>query len=659
VILFLAGIFLLFAGGIVSLFLHGSLKPSVSAFFSFLSAAILSFVSLNVLFGGDTLKYSFSLPFPIGTVAIVIDPLSAFFILLISVMSFISLVYSIGYIASYKDKGTLPSHYFFLLLLICSMVCVAVVQNVVFFLIIWETMSLSSFFLVIFEDDKKEVLSAGMNYLIMMHISILFIMAGFMALSLHAGSPDFSAFSKVFAENGILKNAIFLCLFIGFGIKSGFVPFHNWLPKAHPAAPSHVSSIMSGVMIKTGIYGILRIIALMGLPTLEMSYFVVGISVVTALYGVLYAIAQHDIKRLLAYHSIENIGIIGIGIGVGMFGLVYGDNLLAVLGFTGALLHVLNHSIFKELLFLGAGSVYTKTRTRDIEKLGGLLKKMPCTGWLFLIGAFAIVGLPPLNGFVSEFIIYIGLLKGFEIKSLDILVIFILSFGSLAFVGSMALLCFTKVFGVAFLGEPRSKEAQQVNNDVSYTMLLPMILLALFIFAIGLFPQYAIKLTIGAAGVLTGARLPVSGIFPIHLMNMVSAIALVFLGLTGSVLLIRSLILANKKREGFKTWDCGYQAPNSRMQYTASSYAAPFLSLFNPFFAVTSDTVKPQGYFPGTAKFNEKKRDVIEYYFIRRLTGFIDGILKKFTWIQSGDTQLYILYGVIFLVVALIVVAVY
>jgi len=539
------------------------------------------------------------------------------------------------------------------------MICVTVVQNAVFFLIVWEIMSLSSFFLVIFEDDKKDVLSAGMNYLIMMHISILFIMAGFMVLSLHAGSPDFSAFSKVFAENGFLKNAIFICLFIGFGIKSGFVPFHNWLPKAHPAAPSHVSSIMSGVMIKTGIYGILRVIALIGSPTLEISYFVLGISVVTVLYGILYAIGQQDIKRLLAYSSIENIGIIGIGIGIGMFGLLYGNDLLAALGFAGALLHILNHSIFKELLFLGAGSIYTNTKTRNIEKLGGLLKKMPYTGWLFLIGAFAIAGLPPFNGFVSEFIIYIGLLKGFEIKSLNILVIFILSFGSLAFVGSMALLCFTKVFGVAFLGEPRSKEAQQVKEDVPYIMLFPMIVLALFIFAIGLFPQYAVKLTAGAAGFLTGAKFSVSAIFPAHLMNMISAIALGFLGLTGFMLLIRSLILANKKRERFKTWDCGYQVPNSRMQYTASSYAAPFLSLFSPFFAVTSDTVKPQGYFPGTAKFNEKKRDVVEYYFIRRLTGFIDGVLKKFTWIQSGDTQLYILYGVIFLVVALIVVAIY
>ena len=658
-ILFIVGIFLLFAGGIVSLFLNESLKPLISVIFSFFSTIILSFVSLKVLFYGDIIKFSFNLPFPIGDVPVIIDPLSAFFVLLISIMSLISLSYSIGYITSYRGKSNLASHYFFLMLLICSMICVTAVQNVIFFLIVWEIMSLSSFFLVIFEDDKKEALSAGMNYLIMMHISVLFIMAGFMVLAIHSGSMDFSAFTQVFSENGFLKNAIFICLFIGFGIKSGFVPFHNWLPKAHPAAPSHVSSIMSGVMIKTGIYGILRVINIMGIPTLEISYFVLGISVLSALYGVLYAIAQHDIKRLLAYHSIENIGIIGMGIGIGMFGLVYENNLLAVLGFAGALLHVLNHSIFKELLFLGAGCVYTRTKTRDIERLGGLLKKMPYTGWLFLVGAFAIVGLPPLNGFVSEFIIYIGLLKGFEIKSLNILVIFILSIGSLAFVGSMALLCFTKFFGVAFLGVPRSKEAQQVKEDPSFTMLLPMIVLALFIFTIGLFPQYAIKLTVSATGCLTGGRVDIAGTLPMTLMNNISLSALAFLGLTGIMLLIRRSFLANKTLESFKTWDCGYQAPDSRMQYSASSYAAPFLSLFNPFFALSTDTVKPHGYFPATARFSEKKHDVIEHYFIKRLTGFVNGLFKKFTWIQSGDTQLYILYGVIFLVLALIAVAVY
>lgn len=656
-ILFLVGIFLIFLGGIISLLLKGHLLPLISVVFSFFSMIILSFVSLRILISGDTLKFCFNLPFPIGVVPIIIDPLSAFFILLISVMSFISLVYSIGYISSYKDKSNLPSHYFFLMILICSMIGVTVVQNVVFFLLIWEIMSLSSFFLVIFEDDKKEVLSAGMNYLIMMHISALFIMTGFMILAMYSGSTDFSSFTEVLYKNEPLKNLIFTCLFVGFGIKSGFVPLHNWLPKAHPAAPSYVSSIMSGVMIKTGIYGILRVISLIGMPTLEMSYFVLGISVLTALYGVLYAIAQHDIKKLLAYHSIENIGIIGMGIGIGMFGLVYGNNLLIYLGFLGALLHTFNHSIFKELLFLAAGSVYIKTKTRNIENMGGLLRKTPYTGWLFLIGAFAIVGLPPLNGFVSEFLVYFGLLKGLEIKDINILVVFILSFGSLAFVGSMALLCFTKVFGIAFLGMPRSKEAQQVNTDSSVIMLAPMSVLALLIFVIGLFPQYAIMLLIPAINCLNNSK--TNYIFPTDLINSISFVALIFLILVGIMFLIRKYFLANRSPAVFKTWDCGYQEPNSRTQYTASSYAAPFLSLFSPFFAISSDIVKPHSYFPETAKFNEKKHDIIEHYFIKKLTGFIDSLFKNFTWIQSGDAQQYILYGVIFLVLALIAVVIY
>ena len=205
-------------------------------------------------------------------------------------------------------------------------------------------------------------------------------------LTLKSGNADFSSFKPT--------SLIFIILFIGFGIKAGFVPFHTWLPKAHPAAPSHVSGIMSGVMIKTGIYGILRILSLMSIPSLGISYFVLGISVVSALFGVLYAIAQHDLKRLLAYHSVENIGIIGIGIGVGMLGLAYHNNLVAILGFSGGILHILNHSIFKELLFFGAGAVYNKTHTKNIEKLGGLIKKMPYTAAFFLLGSGAITGLP-------------------------------------------------------------------------------------------------------------------------------------------------------------------------------------------------------------------------------------------------------------------------
>ena len=275
---------------------------------------------------------------------VVIDPLAAFFIVVISFMSFMASIYANGYMKHYLDKNmNTSSHCLFLTLLFASMLAVVTVQNALMFLIVWEIMSLSSFFLVIFEDNKKEVLSAGIKYLIYMHVSVIFIILAFVLMVANSGNLDFASFKTVLENNAGLANLAFILAFIGFGIKAGFVPFHNWLPEAHPAAPSHVSGVMSGVMIKTGIYGILRVLTLVGHPSIQVSYFVLIISVISALYGVLYAITQHDLKRLLAYHSIENIGIIGIGIGTGMLGLAYNCIPVAVLGFAGGILHILNH----------------------------------------------------------------------------------------------------------------------------------------------------------------------------------------------------------------------------------------------------------------------------------------------------------------------------
>ena len=275
---------------------------------------------------------------------------------------------------------------------------------------------------------------------------------------------------------------------MGFGIKAGFVPFHNWLPEAHPIAPSHISAIMSGVMIKTGIYGILRILMLSGGVTKFIAYFVLIIAVISALYGILYAVGQSDIKKMLAYSSIENIGIIGIGIGVGMLGLVYNHPMVAFLGFIGVHFHILNHSIFKNLLFFGAGAVYLKSHTKNMELLGGLIKKMPKTGILFLTGCIAICALPPFNGFIGEFLIYFGILKGLSINSFFNFLILIFAFAGLALVGTMALLCFTKAFSITFLGHQRSKYAENVKDESPHSIIMPMGILAVFALSVGLFP---------------------------------------------------------------------------------------------------------------------------------------------------------------------------
>ena len=370
-------ILILVFGAIFTLFVKDKFKTKVCSIFTLISSLTALFPAIFVLNNGTELSINLGNSLIFENIICSLDALSAFFVLIISLMSLLVVFYANGYIKPYLNNKNIATHNFFLMILIASMYAVTVARNGLFFLIVWEIMSLSSFFLVLFEGEKKDVRKAGIKYLVYMHISVIFLMIMFALLTNAANSFDFNTYINILAQNKHLANVIFILGFIGFGIKAGFVPFHNWLPDAHPAAPSYVSALMSGVMIKTGIYGILRILLMTGIPTKGISYFVLTIATITVLYGVLYAITQHDIKRLLAYSSVENIGIIGIGIGIGMLGLTYGNPVVATFGFAGGILHVLNHSIFKELMFMTAGSTYIKTHTRNMESLGGLIKKMP------------------------------------------------------------------------------------------------------------------------------------------------------------------------------------------------------------------------------------------------------------------------------------------
>ena len=645
---------ILLCGALFSLFVKEDFKLKICSILTLLAAGTALIPAGFVLYNGQSLVGSLDFSSLFGKINFVIDPLSAIFIIVISVMSFLGTMYANGYMKPYLKKGmNVSSHCFFLMLLIASMLGVVTIQNGLFFLIVWELMSLSSFFLVIFEGEKKEVLSAGIKYLVYMHFSVIFITAMFVMLTNAADSLNFADYAKVLTENPQLANIAFILGFIGFGIKAGFVPFHNWLPDAHPAAPTHVSGIMSGVMIKTGIYGILRIVSLIGVPSKLISYAVLVIAVISALYGVLYAITQHDIKRLLAYHSIENIGIIGIGIGIGMLGLAYGNPIVATFGFAGAILHVLNHSIFKELLFFAAGSVYLKTHTRNIESLGGLIKKMPYTALMFIIGSVAICGLPPFNGFISEFLIYVGMLIGVPASDIGAFITLIISFAALAMVGTMAVLCFTKASGIMFLGEPRSEKAANVSEDVSPVMIFPMSVLALFTFLIGMYPQYIIKWILSPVSMfVTGnAALPMFETV-IGVMQSLSMMFFIFLLVVIAILVVRLLI--NRRYEEHCTWGCGYNRANSHMQYTASSYANLFVSTLKPLFKRVSHIKKPKEFFPKDAYYELEIEDIEEAYIVKPLLKWDEKILAKFERIQNGNIQQYILFGLIFLVAAVI-----
>lgn len=650
---FFIGMIILLLCGFVAGRFPNRFKTIALTVFTAIASGFCFVPAVRLLAGAEDLSQTFNFNPLFGDVNFVIDPLSAFFVVVISVMSLITAIYSIGYLRPYVEKGkNINAHLVFLPLLFASMLAVVTCQNAFMFLICWEIMSLSSFFLVIFENEKKDVLKAGIKYLVFMHISVLFIMIAFALLSIKAGSFDFSEFRNVLSNNVHFANIIFILAFIGFGTKAGFVPFHNWLPDAHPAAPSHVSAIMSGVMIKTGIYGILRILALMDTPSKSIAYAVLIISTVSALYGVLYAISQHDLKRLLAYHSIENIGIIGMGIGVGMLGMAYNHPVVAMLGFAGGILHILNHSIFKELLFMGAGCVYLKTHTRNVELLGGLIKSMPKTAVLFLIGSVAICGLPPFNGFVSEFLIYLGMFKGLAIHNFSSVILILFAIAGLALIGTMAVLCFTKAFSVIFLGMPRSSSAQKVTRDCEFSMILPMGFLALASLVIGVLPVFAFVFMLAPVSVITS--IGQYNVFPtLSVMSVITLYALAFLVFLAILVLVK-IKLTNGKIDMHETWGCGYNRGNNHMQYTASSYASPFLSMLKPLFKKVFDVEKPRKLFPQSAHFSLHVEDIEEAYVIEPVLKTDEWFLSKFEGLQSGNIQSYIKYGLIFLVIVII-----
>jgi len=652
---FFSGVLLFFLAGVVTIFVRKDEWKSIIFLIAASGAQILILPTLfSSLIFGNSFSAAAIFSEPIGAATLRLDPLASVFALIISAGALLAAIYSLGYMKHYYGgKYSLSAFYFFFGLLISSMLLVVVVQNSILFLIVWELMSVSSFFLVVFENDKEDVRKAGLYYLIAMQIGASFLIAAFSWLGNLSGSYDFASFKNILSAQNYTAIILFSLFFIGFGTKAGFVPFHTWLPRAHPAAPTGVSAIMSGVMIKTGIYGILRIILLSGVPEVHLAYAVFIISFVTGIVGILNAISQKDIKKFLAYSSIENIGIIGMGIGLGMLGAAYNIPLIEILGYLGAILHSVNHFIFKSMLFYGAGIVYQNTNTRNIEKLGGLIKFMPVTSILFLTGAIAISGLPMFNGFISEFAIYLGMAKGFASANVSLNIFMLIGFSGLALIGIMAMVGFTKLFGIAFLGSPR-EPFDKTPHEGSTALILPMIVLSVFIFVVGIFPITIIQILNPVLRQFNNINIEqqFSSVFSLY--TSLTGAFILFALIIFIVFLIRVYFLRNKKVEQFKTWDCGYQAVSSRLQYTGSSYSLPFLELVAEF--VPQKTVVETQYeiFPAEAHLKTSQHDFAERLFVQPVLKFIRRFLTMFAWIQSGRMQQYILYGLIFLVIILI-----
>lgn len=607
--------------------------------------------AMRVVLGGPVQALRMAWDVPYGSFSLQLDPLSGFFLIPVFLLCSLAAIYGADYLEAYRDRKALAPPWFFFNLLVASMVLVILARNGVLFLMAWEMMALSSFFLVTFEDERESTRRAGWIYLVASHIGTTFLLVLFILLGKANGSLDFNRFS---ASPG--AGLLFVLALVGFGTKAGFIPLHVWLPEAHPAAPSHVSAVMSAVMIKTGIYGLVRVMMVLGTPQIWWGWVLCAIGLSSGIVGVLLALAQHDLKRLLAYHSVENIGIIALGLGVGTLGLSAGLPAVAVIGFAGALLHVLNHALFKGLLFFAAGNVLHSAHTREIDHLGGLLRRMPRTGGIFLIGAAAISGLPPLNGFISEFLIYLASFTG--ALSLDgaSSVPLLATIAGLALIGGLAAACFTKAFGIVFLGHPRSDQAEHAH-EVGLTMVLPGFVLAAGCILIGLFGAGVVYSMAPLTSEVTGlsatiARSSLSN--AAHSVAFVSIAGGTLVGIATLLALGRAIALWNRSVYRNATWDCGYAAPSRRMQYTASSFAQPLTDTFNLLLQTRRVLNAPRGLFPMESSLATETPDPYQRYIFRPLFSGIARVLSLLLPLQEGQVRLYILYIAVTLLLLLL-----
>jgi formate hydrogenlyase subunit 3/multisubunit Na+/H+ antiporter MnhD subunit len=604
-------------------------------------------------FSGETLRLQLSMPFWFHNSSLVIDRLSAFFILVINFGTLTSILFSRGYMKMYEAKKSSQDfslHYFFLIWLQIAMLLVVTLQEGLPFLVAWEIMSISSFMLVIFESEKKEILNTGIYYLIQMHVALFFVLAAFALVEAKTGISGFDGLAIYFKTYASIP--MFLLFFAGFGIKAGFIPLHSWLPHAHPAAPSHISGIMSGTMIKMGIYGILRVVSFLNEDLMEIGSIVLIASLISSVFGVFFAIFQHDLKKMLAYHSIENIGIIGIGIGMGIIGRALDNPVICLLGFSGAILHVLNHSLFKSLLFYCAGSVYNQTHTRDVNELGGLIKKMPQTSILFLLASVAICGLPTLNGFISEFLIYKGFFTGLGINIYTSL-LFLGGIVGLTLTGGLAVFCFTKAFGIVFLGVSRTNKTQHAH-EVETSMLLPKFLILIPILGIGI-GSYLIMPVIES---IASLYLPIRSIQPVNLVTPVLQPLSLTLGLFIILILVLYVIRSRQQQKttiaAGPTWGCGYPALTPEHQYTSTTFADNLknLSLSLSGMKTHYHEIEKDDIFPSEKRTYETHQvDELEKVLILNPSKLFMKIMLKFTVLRSGKIQHYILYGLGFILI--------
>ncbi|MGI6751678.1 MAG: proton-conducting transporter membrane subunit [Anaerovoracaceae bacterium] len=619
----------------------------------FLAVASLYKILMPGEEAGTISLFKSTLPFIVMDMKV--DGLSSAFLLALSVLTICVSIYSIGYISQYYGKRNVGIFYFLYMMFILSMVFVFTSSNAVFFYIAWEAMALLSYFLVIFESEKSENRQAGLLYIIMTHIGTAFLLIGIMVSYSYTKTFDLFASSE-----GIpiaAKNIIFLLYLLGFGTKAGAIPLHIWLPRAHPSAPSNISALMSGIMIKTAIYGLIRFVpGFLGVEKVWWGGLIFSIGMISAVLGVAYAMVETDIKRLLAYSSVENMGIILMGLGVALVALAQGNQLIGSLALMASIFHAMNHALFKGGLFLGAGAIHYGTGTKNIEKLGGLIKIMPVTAILVLCFALSISAIVPFNGFIGEWLtlqsIFACILQGMQ----GINIILILGAAGLGMAGAMAAACFVNMFGISFLGLPRSEKAT-VTKKIPVTMNISMGILASLCLTIGLFPITIISMLDRVVSQVTGTSIlhQMQGGFLISWYSMdfkgneiSSSVMLVVISIIIVLSLIALRIFGGRYKERrYGTWDCGFQALNARMQYTATGFSKPLKIILRILFRPSRQTSIKEGtiYHPKVIEYKMDSESIFEKYLYLPVVVKAKLLSRRTKFIvQTGKIHNYLLY---------------
>jgi hydrogenase-4 component B len=580
-----------------------------------------------VLMGSAPLLGELPWAYPVGTLRIRLDGLGAFFLAWSVPMTLLASIYAAGYLRpAFATRRHVGVHYALLNLTALSFVLVYSADHALVFLLGWEIAALAAWLLVIWDYTNQKVRFAGFNYLVSTHIGLIFLVAAFMILYTHAASWDLGAFGDWLRRHpGTERNLVFLLLLASFALKSAFFPFHSWLPRAHAAAPAHVSALMSGVIHKAGLYALVRFLLLMERPDEWMGWLLLGFGALSAVMGALYTVGQRDLKRLLGYSSTENVGIAAMGLGVGCLGLSWQQPVLVALGFAGGLLHVLNHAFFKCQLFYAAGAVYQAAHNVDMEKLGGLARLMPWTAMSFLVGGIAICALPPFNGFASEFLVYSGLFTDQPVPTWA-KVALAAAGAALAFVGALSALSITRAFGVVFLGAPRDASAAQAA-EVGWLMRVPLLLHGLGVLALGLLPMLGLALVQPATALALAGVPAATGHELAELGRTLGRIGALSGGLLAAIVALWGLrrLLERRAAARHVTWACGYTAVGPRMQTTGAGFSWDFARRFRALMVLLYRHKAPQDYFPTDA------------YVV---TGCVDAVERRlYSVIGHGDSS--------------------